>query len=267
MKYIRQNIPSPASEDQHRRRDAFVAAGVTLIFAILLALFLYTGHLGFSRNDMAAASIPEIGEEELFLEPELLDPDMTEPKLVDVGEPEAETSKEAAPEALGEPEKAEPDPVRIPEVKGKSEKKSPPKEKLVTQKQESPVKSQEPSGKETKKVKDPTAGAFSPHNGRPSGRDASAGAGGTSTGIVGTANGWTFEGCPKPSVRLSNRVTVTVTVTVNEKGKVTSASAKGGTPEINAACVAAARQASWRPSNPDNRRRASGIITFTISPR
>lgn len=261
------NSSGPSTDDKHRR-DSLIAAGVTIVFALLLFCFLFWGEIGLSREEMAEASTPEISEEELFLDPELLETDPVEPRLEDVGEPETDQNTEAAPEALGEPEKAEPkEPVRIPEVKGKSETKTPPKEKLISQTKESPVKTQEPSGKETKKISDPTANAFSPNNGKKTGRDGQSGAGGTSTGIVGTANGWSFKGCPKPSVRLANRVTVTVRVTVDEKGYVTSAKASGATPEINAACAEAAKKARWEPSDPNNRRKASGTITFTISPK
>lgn len=239
------------------RRDSAIAAAVTFIAALLILLFLYWGEIGFSRADMAAASTPEIAEEEeLFLEPE----------LVDVGEPMPATEAQAAPEALGEPEKSEPTEVRIPEVQGKSEERTPPKEKLVTQKDPSPVTSREPSSKQTKKVSDPTANAFSPHNGKPNGRNGSAGAGGNSTGVTGTANGWVFKGCPKPSVTLSNKVTVTVKITVNEKGYVTNAKASGATPEINHACEQVVYKAHWEPTDPKNRRKASGTITFTIRP-
>lgn len=239
--------------------DRMVAVGVTVLFALLLMLFLYFGEIGFSREDMAAASTPEIAAEddELFLEPE----------LIDVGEPDPEVEEQAAPEALGEPEKAPETEVRIPEVKGDNPVKAAPKEKLVTQDKPSPVTATTPSGKETKKVSDPLAGVFSPNNGKPTGKAESAGAGGTSVGTSGTANGWVFKGCPKPSVAVKNKVTVTVKVTVNEKGNVISAKASGGTAEINAACEAAARQAKWNPTDPATAQKASGTITFTVVPK
>lgn len=255
---------------RNNRRDSLIAALITIIVATLIFLFLFWGKIGVSRADLAAASTPEISEEELFLDPELLsEPDpIEEPELQNVGEPETSEESQPAPEALGEPEKAEPkEEVRIPEVKGESNVKTPPKDRLITQQKESSVKSQEPSGKETKKIADPTANAFSPDNGKNTGRNNSAGSGGKSDGITGTVNGWTFKGCPKPNVRLANRVTVSVRVTVNEKGYVTNATATGATPEINEACAQAARKARWEPSDPNNRRKASGTITFTISPR
>lgn len=249
-------------ENRHNR-DSLIAALVTLIVALAVFLFLFFGEFGFSRSDMAAASTPEIGEEEeLFLEPEILQ------ARDDVGEPESDENTQAAPEALGEPEPEEPtEPVRIPEVKGPSEKKTPPTDPLVTQQKESPVKSTPPSSKETKKVSDPAANAFSPHNGKNSGKAGSAGAGGSGSGIRGTANGWTFQGCPTPSVKLPNKVTVTVSVTVNEKGIVTSAKASGASPEINLKCEEAAKKARWSPNDPNNRRKATGTITFPIYPQ
>ncbi len=258
-----------SGNDNRKNRDSLIAIAVTVLAALFIFCFLYWGRIGMPRADMAVASTPEISDEEVFLDPELFeDPEEVKPLREDVGEPETDEQTEAAPEALGEPEKAEPDEnIRIPEVKGKSETKTPPKEKLNTQKNESPVKVTEPSGKETKKIKDPTANAFSPDNGKKTGRNGSAGAGGSSSGVIGSANGWTFKGCPKPSVSLTNKVTVKVQVTVDKNGNVTGAKATGGTPEINAACAQAARKARWEPTDPNNRKTASGTITFTISPK
>lgn len=251
-----------AQLDSQHKRDSLIATIVTILVALCLFIFLYWGEYGFSRADMAAASTPEIAqEEELFLEPEILE------TRQDVGEPESESNTEASPEALGEPEPVEPvEPIRIPEVKGPAPEKTPPTEKLVTQTKESPVSATTPSGKETKKVSDPTAGAFSPHNGSSTGKSGQAGAGGSGNGVTGNANGWTFKGCPIPSVRLTNKVSVKVTVTVDEKGNVTSAKASGSTPQINALCEQAAYKAKWQPNDPANRRKASGTITFTIFP-
>lgn len=238
--------------------DRWIAVVVTVVFALLLFLFLYWGEIGFSREDMAAASTPEIAaDEELFLEPE----------LVDVGEPEPETQTEAAPEALGEPDKAEPNEVRIPEVKGKNEEKTPPKEKLVTQEKPSPITSKEPSGKQTSKVTDPTANAFNRDNGKATGKNDKSGAGGNSTGVTGSANGWVFKGCPKPDVKVSNKITIIVSVTVNEKGEVTDAVVKSNAQaEVKQKCKAAALKARWEPTDPKNKRKATGTITFTIFP-
>lgn len=246
-------------DKQEHNRDSLIAMAVTVLAALLIFIFLYWGEIGLPRAEMAAASIPEIAsEEELFIDPELLD----------VGEPASVTESEAAPEALGEPEPVQKEEnVRIPEVKGTSKVKTPPEEKLATGKEPSPVSSREASSKQTKKVADPTAKAFSRNNGKSNGKSGAAGAGGSSTGTTGTANGWTFKGCPTPKVSLANKVTVKVKITVNEKGYVTNAKASGATAEINAECEHVAYQAHWEPSDPKNRRKASGTITFTIRPR
>lgn len=245
------------------RRDRLMAAAVTFIAALLVFVFLYWGEIGIDRRQMAEASIPEIAaleEEELFLDPTLLE----------VGEEESPVETAPAAVAQGTPEVVpEPEPQRPPVVNGKSEKPAPPKEKLVTQKAHSEVKSSEPkaSESETRKVQSKTAAAFSPDNGNPDGRNNSAGAGGVSVGRTGRANGWKFRGCPTPDVALRNKTVVTVTVTVDENGRVTSAKASGGTAAIREACRRAALGASWTPTDPNNKKTAKGTITFTISPR
>lgn len=248
------------------RRDSTIAAAVTILAALIIFIFLYWGKIGLPRQVMAEASTPEIAamtdeDDELFIEPQLIDP----------GEPEAETKDAPAPVQQGTPEVVpEPDPKVVrPVLKGDNPKPAPPKEKLTTQTRTQPVKSEAPSAtdQEVKKVQSKTAGAFSPDNGHPSGRDASAGSQGTSTGISGNSDGWKFEGCPAPKVTLRNRTVITVRVTVNSSGKVTSATASGGNATLRAACEAAARQARWRPLDPANTRTAKGTITFTITPK
>ena len=242
------------------RRDSLIAAGVTVLVALLLFVFLYWGSIGFDRRQLAESSIPEIGqeEEELFLDPELLD----------VGEEESPVEAAPAAEAQGSPEVVpEPKPARAPVVKGEAEKPAPPKEKMITQKAPSPVKATEPKAtdKELAKVEGKTAAAF-PDNGRPEGKNNSAGSGGSSVGRTGKANGWKFNGCPEPKVALRNKTVVTVTVTVDVNGRVTSAKARGGTAEIREACRRAALAATWTPTNPENKKTAHGTITFSIYP-
>lgn len=252
-----------ATVSAEKRRDRIIAAGVTIIVALLIFIFLYFGEIGFDRRQLAEASIPEFAQEddELFLDPELLDP----------GEEESHQETEAAAPAQGMPEVVpEPEQIR-PVVKAqKSEKPTPPKEKLVTQNKPSPVKSEAPKAAtdtEVKKAQSKTAGAFSPDNGQTSGRNNSDGSSGTSTGISGNSNGWKFLGCPAPDVKLRNRTVITVSVTVNSRGEVTSAHASGGTAQLRAACEAAARKARWKPLDAQNARTAKGTITFTITPR
>lgn len=264
MKHTSTINTTHADEGDNRRRDRLIAAGVTLLFALLLFIFLYKGSIGFDRRQLAESSIPEFAQDEedpeLFLEPELLD----------LGEENSTQETDAAAPAQGMPEVV-PDPVQTrPVVKAeKAEKPTPPKEKLVSQTKPSPVKTEEPKATDTevKKAQSKTAGAFSPDNGQTAGRNNSDGSAGTSTGIAGHSDGWKFLGCPSPDVKLRNRTVITVSVTVNSRGEVTSAHASGGTAQLRAACEAAARKARWQPHDPTKARTAKGTITFTITPR
>ncbi len=252
-------ILSPAQNNGKPSRDSLIAAGVTILFALLLFLFLFYGNIGFDKARMAEASIPEIGEdEELFLDPQLIDP----------GEDNNVAEVAAAPEAQGNPEvKDNPDESVRPVLKDENPKPAPPKEKLITQKQESSVKSTTPSAteKEIKNAESKVANAFK-NPGKTSGTNNASGSGGTSTGISGNANGWKFLGCPAPKVILSSKKTVKVAITVNAEGKVTSARASGGDPKLHDACERAARQARWQPLHNEAGKTARGTITFTITP-
>lgn len=252
---------SPDGSEKRSRRDSLIAAGVTVLFALLLFIFLFTATIGYDRSRMAEASIPEIGqeEEELFLDPMLIDP----------GEDNSPVEEAAAPEAQGSPEvKETPDETLRPVVKGENPKPAPPKEKLVSQKQESPVKATTPpaTDKEVQNAQSKVANAFQ-NPGKTSGTNNAGGSGGSGAGISGNANGWKFMGCPAPKVTLSTKKTITVAVTVNAEGKVTSAKATGGDPKLHEACERAARQARWQPLHNEKGKTARGTITFTITPR
>lgn len=263
------NPHTPAPRADHgsaTRRDSLLAACVTLLVALGVFIFLYRGEIGFDRCRMAEASIPEIAQDEeddeLFLDPMLLDPGEEESTMKDA----AAAPAQGMPEVVPEPKQTRPvvksDPVEKP-------RPAPPKEKLVATKKESPVKTVAPKAtdKEVKKAQSSTAGAFSPDNGQTRGRNNSDGSTGSSTGISGHSDGWKFLGCPRPDVKLRNKTVITVTVTVNSRGEVTSATAKGGTSQLRAACEQAARKARWQPVDSRNARTARGTITFTITPR
>ena len=256
-------------ENNGPSRDSLTAAGITALAALLIFIFLYWGRIGVPRMVMAEASTPEIAT--LPVDDEEEEEQFIEPRLVDPGEPESEKHAEPAPAQQGAPEVvAEPDPkVTSPVLKGDNPKPAPQKEKLVTQTKPQPVKSEAPpaTDKELQKVQSKTASAFSPDNGTPNGRDAATGTQGTSTGIAGNSDGWKFEGCPAPKVSLRNKTVITVRVTVNSSGRVTSATASGGNASLRATCEAAARQARWKPLDPNNTRTAKGTITFTITPK
>ena len=266
MKNIsRHNSPAPghtdSSESTGSNRTRLIAAGITFLFALLLFLFLFFGSIGFDHARMAEASIPEIGEEEeeLFLDPMLIDP----------GEDQSPVEQTAAPEAQGSPEvKDQPDETARPIVKDDNPKPAPPKEKLVSQKEESPVKTTTPSAteKEKRNAEAKVANAFK-DPGKQNGKNNASGSGGAGVGVSGNANGWKFLGCPSPKVTLSSKKTVTVAVTVNAQGVVTSARATGGDPALHDACERAARQARWQPLHNSEGKTARGTITFTITPR
>lgn len=235
-----------------------IAAAVTFLFALLVFLILFKGSITFDRRQLAEASIPEIGqEEELFIDPMLIEP----------GEDFSKSEDDAAPEAQGNPEvKAVEEDISRPAVKGENPEKTPAKEKLVSQKKESSVKTTEPSAKEKEIQKARSKSNAFQNPGVTDGKKNASGPGGTSTGISGDANGWKFLGCPAPQVSLSSKKTITVSITVNADGKVTSARASGGDPKLHAACEAAARQARWQPLNNGKGKTARGKITFVITP-
>lgn len=242
---------------RRENKDRMIAACGTALLTGLLLLVLFTGSIGWDRAVLSAVSIPEEqSDEELFIDPE----------LIDLGELENEKTDAPAPSENGEPEKAETD-NREPIERGENPKPAPAVEKKVTQTHESPVKATEPSQseKERKKVTSKVANSFSGKNGNPEGRPGGKGSGDTQTGVAGNARGRTFLGCPKPVVELSRKVVVTVDITVDEDGRVVSASARGsGNTEIRRKCEQSARRARW--SKKPGSGQTPGTITFTITP-
>lgn len=250
--------------DNRKNKDSIIAAAITFVVALIILLWLFFGGMTFDRATLASVSTAEIqtpDEEELFLEPELVQ---------DLGEPDAVATDEPAPAFQGEPEPAEVENTKL-VVPGKSETPAPPKEKPVTQTKESPVKATEPpkNDDEQKKVTSKMAGKFSSTNGSESGTSGTQGAGGAGVGIAGSVMGRTFKGCPKPSVQLQNRVVVVVNVTIDSDGHVTKAKARSKSGNVSSAilsaCENAALKARWS-ADPDTPS-ANGTITFTITPK
>lgn len=248
-----------------KKKDSIIAAAVTFTVALIVLLWLYFGGMTFDRAMLANVSTAEIQtpeEEELFLEPELVQ---------DLGEPDAVTHDEPAPAFKGEPEKAEEENTKL-NVPGKSEKPAPPVEKPVTQTKPSAVQATEPpkNDEDKKKVSSKMANKFTAQNGSTAGTSGNTGAGGAGVGVSGSVTGRTFKGCPVPkNLELRNKVVVEVRVTINSAGKVTAATArsKSGSPSqaILNACKQAALQARWSedPDTPS----ANGTLTFTITPK
>lgn len=247
------------SRSDSQIKDRIIAGTATLLAALLLLLVLFFTNIGQDAPELARNSIPEIAvDDEMFLEPELIDP----------GQEDVSTDDKAADALQGEPEKApEPQPETV--VKGTNEKPAPPKEKLATQKKESPVKATEPqkTDKEPKKAADPAAGKFSGQSGNQGGKaDGQASSGTTGTGVTGSARGREFLGCDHPKTSLRYTTKITVDVNVNAEGRVTWASARsGGDAAIRRECERAARTARWSPKKGASE--TPGTITFTITPK
>lgn len=250
-------------KENRRERDAWIAAGVTLLFAAGTIATLLCTSMSVDIKDLANASTPEITmatepEEETFIEPEL---------LCDQGEPEATAKDAPAPAFKGDPKPDIKENTRKVEL-GKNPKPAPPVEKQVSTNKESNVKTTTPSitEEERQKVTSTVAKGFEGKNGANAGNSSATGSGGTGMGISGVASGRSFKGCPKPKVELRHKTVVTVAVSINAEGAVISAKAKGGAPaNIRAACERAAMAARWsaKPDAPETR----GTITFTITPR
>lgn len=251
------------SKTQEEKRDRIIAAAVTAVAVLLILLFLFVGGMNYDRSMLAQTSTAEIEppEEEMFLEPELLQ---------NLGEPESVAHDDPAPAQKGKPEQAEVENVKKTE-RGDNPKPAPPVEKKVTQPKESPIKATEPmkTDEDKKKVTSKMANKFPGQNGAETGKTGSAGAGGTGVGISGSVTGRTFMGCPKPNVALQNKVVVEVRVTIDSSGRVIAATARSkqgkASPAILSACEQAARGARW---NEDAKTpTAKGSLTFTITPK
>lgn len=239
-------------------KDRAIAAFLTFLVALAILLTLFFGGISWDRQALAEASTPEIMDEEVFIEPE----------LVELGEENAVNHDKPAPAMKGEPDPAPEDKAEIIEPGPKPEP-APPKPKLNTQKKESKMKVEEPSqtDKERQKATSSVANKFSHRNGAVEGTDkGTSGAGGTGVGVSGNAHGRSFISCPKPDVALRHKTVVTVNVVIDAEGKVVEATAKGSADaSIRRKCEAAARQARWSAKKGATSTR--GSITFTITPR
>lgn len=249
---------SRKSDRDTNARDRLYAALGTLAAAGLLLLLLFFTSVGDDRALLAESVTPEImAEEDLFLEPE----------LIDLGEEEAKARDEAAPAVQGEPEKADAvEPQTV--VKGENNNPAPAREKSASQKKDSPVKTAEPqkTEREEKKAANPAAGKFSGKSGGSDAKPDGNASGGEGTGITGSARGRRFISCDAPETSLRFKTVITVDVVVDAEGKVTSATARsGGGAAIRRECERAARTARWSAKKGAGETR--GTITFTITPR
>lgn len=247
--------------DRQENKDRLTALWLTLAVVAVIVLFLAFGKMGYdpgllTENNSEAVMMPP-DDEEMFVEPELLD----------LGEEHATANDAPAAAMRGEPEPAPVDNSRQ-VVPGDNPKPAPAVEKPVTQDRENDVKATTPTvtDKEREKVTSSVAKGFAGRNGTVDGNDKGNASGGEGVGIQGSVRGRTFKGCPSPKVSLRHKTVVKVEVVVNEEGHVVSASATGAADAtIRRACEQAARQATWsaRKGAGDTH----GSITFTITPR
>lgn len=243
------------------RMDALIAALVTFLAIALILVWLLVATLHYDERLAAASENPQLEEDEVFLDPELL---LEQNKSI--GEPDAGVQDTPAPEIKGEPAPA---PEEQTHTVVSDENPAPsPEQKLITSTEESPVQTVAPDKKkEEEKVATSMAGKFSSKPGSVQGKfDSTGGSDGSGSGVTGKMSGRQFLGCPLPDVSLAHKTTVTVSITVDAEGKVLTATASGAaTREIRKKCEQAAMQARWSAKKGATSTR--GSITFTIIPK
>lgn len=243
------------------RKDSYIAAFVTFVAIALTLVWLLVATLHYDEKIAAASENPQLEEDEIFLDPELL---LENHKSV--GEPDISNQDEPAPQIKGEPAPAM---VEQPQTVVSGENREPaPEQTLVATRDESAVRTTASNKKkDDEKVATSMAGKFSSKPGSTEGKfDSPGGSDGASSGVTGKMSGRRFLGCPLPDVALSHKTTVTVSITVDAEGKVTSATASGAaTREIRKKCEQAAMKARW--SEKKGATSTRGSITFTIIPK
>lgn len=237
-------------------KDRTIAAAVTFITALVLLLVLWFTGLMPRHAEAVEMSTPEIMDDEMFYEPELLE----------LGEDRPEQQGLPAPSLKGKPAKAdEPNPETV--DPGPAPEKTPAVNE-ITLRRENELKKKEAAKteKEKREATSLVASKFQVKNGSDDGKAVdSPGSGGASTGVSGNARGRTFISCPKPDVTLRHKTVVTVNVVIDAEGNVVEATASGSADAaIRRKCENAARQAKWSPKKGASSTR--GSITFTITP-
>lgn len=242
------------------KKDSVIAWLVTMLFVAAVLIWLWFTTLSYDAR-LASAENPTLGEEELFLDPELL---LEQNKTV--GNPEATTHDTPSPEVKGEPVPSHVEQEHT--VHPGDNKTAAPEQQLIATKNDSPVdNAASDRKKEEEKVASSMAGKFKSNPGSVAGKfDSAGGSDGSGTGVTGRLSGRQFLGCPLPDVELTHKTTVTVSITVDAEGRVTSATASGAaTRAIRKKCEQAAMQARW--SEKKGAASTRGTITFTIIPR
>lgn len=243
------------------RRDSLIAAIVTFLAVGLLLVWLLVATLHYDERMAASFQNPQLEEDEIFLDPDLL---LDNKKSI--GEPDATDNDAPAPEVKGEPAPA---PVEQTHTVNTGDNTVPSAEQeLINSAKESQVQTVAPDRKkEEAKVATSMAGKFKSNPGSVQGKfDSPGGSDGAGSGVSGKMSGRQFLGCPLPDVSLAHKTTVTVSITVDAEGRVMTATASGAaTREIRRKCEQAAMQARWSEKKgvPSTR----GSLTFTIIPK
>lgn len=242
-------------------KDALIAAFITILATALVLVWLLVATLRYDEKMATSTENPQLEEDEIFLDPELL---LHNEKSI--GEEDAKASDTPAPEIKGNPI---PSPEEQPHTVISGDNATPsPEQNLIATKSESPVPTTPPDKKkEEQKVAASMAGKFNSKPGSVEGKfESSLGSDGVGSGVTGKMSGRQFLGCPLPDVALSHKTTVTVSITVDAEGKVLTATASGAaTREIRKKCEQAALQARWSPKKGATSTR--GSLTFTIIPK
>ena len=248
-------------QKRESRRDSVIAGLITLLVVGLLLVWLLVATLHYDERLAASTENPQLEEDEVFLDPELL---LEQNKSI--GEPDAGFQDTPAPEIKGQPA---PVPEEQTHTVVSAENPAPsPEQKLITSTAESAVQTAAPDKKkEEEKVATSMAGKFNSKPGSVQGKfDSTGGSDGSGSGVTGKMSGRQFLGCPLPDVSLAHKTTVTVSITVDAEGKVLTATASGAaTREIRKKCEQAAMQARWSPKKGATSTR--GSLTFTIIPK
>lgn len=243
------------------RRDSLIAAFVTFVAVGLILVWLLVATLHYDERIAATTENPQLEEDEIFLDPELLLETHNS-----IGEPDITNQDAPAPEIKGEPV---PSPVEHPHTVVTGENTEPsPEQTLISSEKESAVETAASNKKkDDEKVASSMAGKFSSKPGSVQGKfDSPGGSDGVASGVTGKMSGRRFLGCPLPDVVLSHKTTVTVSITVDADGRVTSATASGAASrDIRKKCEQAAMQAKW--SEKKGATSTRGSITFTIIPK
>lgn len=242
-------------------KDSLIAAFITILATALVLVWLLVATLRYDEKMAASTENPQLEEDEIFLDPELL---LQNEKSI--GEEDAKANDTPAPEIKGEPAPA---PVEQNHTVVSSENTvASPEPELIASATESAVPTTPPDKKkEEEKVATSMAGKFNSKPGSVQGKfDSTEGSDGIGSGVTGKMSGRQFLGCPLPDVALTHKTTVTVSITVDADGKVLTATASGAaTREIRKKCEQAAMQAKWSPKKGAASTR--GSITFTIIPK